>query len=81
MMQASPQIFTEGLNATPATPSVHLRRMSEISIQSTMSGLVDSIPLHTINSCKLRILRKIYSFFFFFNIVVVFKIESKYGES
>jgi hypothetical protein len=45
-------MFAEGLNVTPPTPSCHLRRMSEVSIQSTVSGVIDSLPLQTINACK-----------------------------
>lgn len=50
IIQANPQIFSDGLSA--ATPASHLRRMSEISIQSTVSGVIDSLPLHTINACE-----------------------------
>lgn len=28
------------------------RRLSEVSIQSTVSGLIDNIPLQAINACK-----------------------------
>ncbi|XP_054289278.1 protein retinal degeneration B isoform X3 [Macrosteles quadrilineatus] len=47
IVHTNPQLFTEGLSV--ASPSIHLRRLSEVSIQSTMSGVVDSLPLHTIN--------------------------------
>jgi len=52
IIQANPQMFTEGLNVAPSTPGCHLRRMSEVSIQSTVSGVIDSLPLQTINACK-----------------------------
>jgi hypothetical protein len=52
VIQANPQMFTEGLNIAPPTPGCHLRRMSEVSIQSTISGVIDSLPLQTINVCK-----------------------------
>lgn len=48
-IQTNPQIFSEGLNA-PNTSLQHLRRMSDISIQSTMSGLIDNVPLHTVSA-------------------------------
>ncbi|KAJ1532074.1 hypothetical protein ONE63_000703 [Megalurothrips usitatus] len=48
IIQANPQIFSDGPSV--ATPASHLRRMSEISIQSTVSGVIDSLPLHTINA-------------------------------
>ncbi|KAG8232019.1 hypothetical protein J437_LFUL012043 [Ladona fulva] len=35
---------------TPHSGSGHMRRMSEVSIQSTMSGVIDSLPLQTINA-------------------------------
>ncbi|XP_034941683.1 protein retinal degeneration B isoform X2 [Chelonus insularis] len=46
-IQTNPQLFTDGLN-TSSTP--HLRRMSDISIQSTMSGLIDNVPLQAASS-------------------------------
>ena len=52
IIQANPQMFAEGLSVAPATPGSHLRRMSEVSIQSTISGVIDSLPLQTINACK-----------------------------
>ncbi|XP_046680815.1 protein retinal degeneration B isoform X3 [Homalodisca vitripennis] len=48
IVHTNPQLFSEGLNVT--SPSIHLRRLSEVSLQSTMSGVIDSLPLHTINS-------------------------------
>ncbi|XP_069686277.1 protein retinal degeneration B isoform X6 [Periplaneta americana] len=50
IIQANPQMFAEGLNIAPPTPGSHLRRMSEVSIQSTISGVIDSLPLQTINA-------------------------------
>jgi hypothetical protein len=52
IIQANPQMFAEGLNVAPTMPGCHLRRMSEVSIQSTISGVIDSLPLQTINACK-----------------------------
>lgn len=48
LIQSHPQIFGE--NLTPATPM--LRRLSEASMQSTVSGLVDNIPLMTANALQ-----------------------------
>ncbi|XP_011306274.1 protein retinal degeneration B isoform X2 [Fopius arisanus] len=48
-IQTNPQLFAEGLNA-PTTPLQHLRRLSDISIQSTMSGLIDNVPLQAVSS-------------------------------
>jgi hypothetical protein len=60
VIQANPQMFAEGLNIASPTPGCHLRRMSEVSIQSTISGVIDSLPLQTINACKyVRHIRKI----------------------
>lgn len=50
-IQTNPQLFVDGLNV-PTTPMAHMRRMSEISLQSTMSGVVDSIPLQAISACE-----------------------------
>ncbi|XP_021934128.1 protein retinal degeneration B isoform X3 [Zootermopsis nevadensis] len=50
IIQANPQMFAEGMNIAPPTPGCHLRRMSEVSIQSTISGVIDSLPLQTINA-------------------------------
>lgn len=49
ILQTNPQIFND--QTLP-------RRLSEVSIQSTVSGLIESIPLQTINNRK---------FFFFEN--------------
>ncbi|XP_044015290.1 protein retinal degeneration B isoform X2 [Aphidius gifuensis] len=48
-IQTNPQFFCESLNA-PNTSLQHLRRMSDISIQSTMSGLIDNVPFHTVST-------------------------------
>ncbi|XP_044586561.1 protein retinal degeneration B isoform X3 [Cotesia glomerata] len=48
-IQTNPQLFADGLNA-PNTPLQHLRRMSDISLQSTMSGLIDNVPLQAVSS-------------------------------
>lgn len=39
------------------------RRLSDASMQSTVSGLIDNIPLTTITTCELRRC----AFFFFFS--------------
>nr|CAD7413369.1 unnamed protein product [Timema poppensis] len=49
VIQTNPQMFAEGLSVASVTPG-HLRRMSEVSIQSTVSGVIDSLPLQTINA-------------------------------
>lgn len=41
ILQTNPQIFSD--NAQP-------RRLSEVSIQSTVSGIIDNIPLQAINT-------------------------------
>ncbi|XP_030750427.1 protein retinal degeneration B isoform X2 [Sitophilus oryzae] len=43
ILQTNPQMFND--QAQP-------RRLSEVSIQSTVSGLIESIPLHTINALQ-----------------------------
>ncbi|KAK7871835.1 hypothetical protein R5R35_006433 [Gryllus longicercus] len=48
-IQANPQMFAEGLSVASPTPG-HVRRLSEVSIQSTVSGVIDSLPLQTINA-------------------------------
>ncbi|PSN38012.1 Protein retinal degeneration B [Blattella germanica] len=54
IIQANPQMFAEGLNVGPPTPGSHLRRLSEVSLQSTISGVIDSLPLQTINALTLK---------------------------
>lgn len=49
LIQSHPQIFGDSLH-TPPTPV--LRRLSEVSMQSTVSGLVDNIPLMTVNALQ-----------------------------
>ncbi|XP_077292954.1 retinal degeneration B [Arctopsyche grandis] len=48
LIHSHPQIFGDTL--TPATPV--MRRLSEVSMQSTVSGLVDNIPLMTVNALQ-----------------------------
>ncbi|KAJ8922249.1 hypothetical protein NQ315_004186 [Exocentrus adspersus] len=43
ILQTNPQMFNDTLQP---------RRLSEVSIQSTVSGLIDNIPLQAINACK-----------------------------
>ena len=43
ILQTNPQMFSD--------TSQH-RRLSEVSIQSTVSGLIDNIPLQAVNACK-----------------------------
>lgn len=50
VVQSNPQIFSDGLSA--CSPPTHLRRLSEVSIQSTVSGVVDTLPIHTINALR-----------------------------
>ncbi|CAB3223280.1 unnamed protein product [Arctia plantaginis] len=49
LIQSHPQLFGDHLQM-PATPL--LRRLSEASVQSTVSGLVDNIPLITMNALQ-----------------------------
>ncbi|KAL0272196.1 UNVERIFIED_CONTAM: hypothetical protein PYX00_005270 [Menopon gallinae] len=53
IIQSNPHLFDEALTGSQNS-SGQIRRMSEISIQSTMSGLVDSLPLQTITSLTQR---------------------------
>lgn len=49
LIQSHPQLFGDHLQMPP-TPV--LRRLSEASVQSTVSGLVDNIPLMTMNALQ-----------------------------
>lgn len=49
LIQSHPQLFGEHLQMPP-TPV--LRRLSEVSVQSTVSGLADNIPLLTMNALQ-----------------------------
>ena len=49
LIQSHPQLFGDHLQMPP-TPI--LRRLSEVSVQSTVSGLVDNIPLITMNALQ-----------------------------
>lgn len=42
------------VGGTTGSPSLsgHVRRMSDASILSTVSGMADTVPLATINACK-----------------------------
>lgn len=42
LIQSHPQMFSDG----------HQRRLSDASLQSTVSGSIDNIPLTTITNCK-----------------------------
>lgn len=53
-IQTNPQLFTDGLNI-PNMSMSHLRRLSDISIHSTMSGVVENVPLKVVSNCKQRI--------------------------
>ncbi|KAG7188206.1 hypothetical protein KM043_016080 [Ampulex compressa] len=48
-VQMNPQVFTDTLNV-PNPPVAHLRRFSDISIQSTMSGMIDNVPLQVVST-------------------------------
>lgn len=50
-IQSNPQLFTDGLNI-PNVQMSHLRRLSDISIHSTMSGIVENVPLQVVSNCK-----------------------------
>ncbi|XP_055684260.1 protein retinal degeneration B isoform X2 [Lutzomyia longipalpis] len=45
LIQSSPQLFSDGL---------HTRRLSDSSLQSTVSGMIDNVPLATINTLQHR---------------------------
>ncbi|XP_031779472.1 protein retinal degeneration B isoform X4 [Nasonia vitripennis] len=47
-VQTNPQLFADGLNVPNMTMS-HLRRLSDISIHSTMSG-IETVPLQAVSS-------------------------------
>lgn len=56
-IQSNPQLFADGLNIpniymTTPLQHAHLRRLSDISIHSTMSGIVDNIPLQVVSARK-----------------------------
>ncbi|XP_011708156.1 PREDICTED: protein retinal degeneration B isoform X2 [Wasmannia auropunctata] len=48
-IQTNPQLFADGLNV-PNFQMSHLRRLSDISIQSTMSGINDNVPLQAVSA-------------------------------
>ncbi|XP_012231454.1 protein retinal degeneration B isoform X4 [Linepithema humile] len=48
-IQTNPQLFADGLNV-PNIQLSHLRRLSDISLQSTMSGIIDNVPLQAVSA-------------------------------
>ncbi|XP_020294135.1 protein retinal degeneration B isoform X3 [Pseudomyrmex gracilis] len=48
-IQTNPHVFVDGLNI-PNVQLAHLRRLSDISLQSTMSGIIDNVPLQVISA-------------------------------
>ncbi|XP_076674034.1 retinal degeneration B isoform X4 [Andrena cerasifolii] len=48
-IQTNPQLFTDSLNV-PVMSISHLRRLSDISIHSTMSGMVENVSLQTMSN-------------------------------
>ncbi|KZC13276.1 Protein retinal degeneration B [Dufourea novaeangliae] len=48
-IQSNPQLFTDGLNI-PNMSMSHIRRLSDISIHSTMSGMVENVPLQVVSN-------------------------------
>ncbi|XP_017880824.1 protein retinal degeneration B isoform X2 [Ceratina calcarata] len=48
-IQSNPQLFTDGLNI-PNISIPQLRRLSDISIHSTMSGMVENVPLQVVSN-------------------------------
>ncbi|CAL7947665.1 unnamed protein product [Xylocopa violacea] len=48
-IQTNPQLFTDGLNI-PNMSMSHLRRLSDISIHSTVSGMVENVPLQVVSN-------------------------------
>lgn len=49
-IQTNPQLFADGLNIPNI--QMHLRRLSDISLQSTMSGIIDNVPLQAVSARK-----------------------------
>ncbi|XP_034182349.2 retinal degeneration B isoform X1 [Osmia lignaria lignaria] len=49
-IQSNTQLFTETLS----TPASHLRRLSDISIHSTMSGMIENVPLQLVSNLQQR---------------------------
>ncbi|XP_046827599.1 protein retinal degeneration B isoform X5 [Vespa crabro] len=54
-IQSNTQLFADGLNIpniymTTPLQQAHLRRLSDISIHSTMSGIVDNFPLQVVSA-------------------------------
>ncbi|KAI5718845.1 hypothetical protein M8J76_001025 [Diaphorina citri] len=47
VVHQSPQVFSDSL---AVSSNLHLRRLSEVSIVSNVSGVNDNLPLHTINA-------------------------------
>ncbi|XP_024891488.1 protein retinal degeneration B isoform X2 [Temnothorax curvispinosus] len=47
-IQTNPQLIVDGLNV-PNLQMSHLRRLSDISLQSTMSGIIDNVPLQAVS--------------------------------
>ncbi|XP_018341092.1 PREDICTED: protein retinal degeneration B isoform X1 [Trachymyrmex septentrionalis] len=48
-IQTNPQLYADGLNV-PNFQMSHLRRLSDISLQSTMSGIIDNVPLQAVSA-------------------------------
>ncbi|XP_029679221.1 protein retinal degeneration B isoform X2 [Formica exsecta] len=47
-IQTNPQLFADGLNIPNI--QMHLRRLSDISLQSTMSGIIENVPLQAVSA-------------------------------
>uniref|UniRef100_A0AAG5DMX9 DDHD domain-containing protein n=1 Tax=Anopheles atroparvus TaxID=41427 RepID=A0AAG5DMX9_ANOAO len=55
LIQSSPRLFTDSVNGGGLpTPSLLTRRLSDSSIQSGASGMIDNVPLATINQLQQR---------------------------
>ncbi|XP_073982579.1 retinal degeneration B isoform X1 [Rhodnius prolixus] len=54
IIQSNPQIFSEGQPCGNSLNAVSFRRLSEVSLQSTISGVVESLPLQTISALTQR---------------------------
>jgi len=69
-IQCNPHVFSDAAGALgPMTPNC-ARRLSDISIQSGISGLIDVLPLQAINSCTKTTLTHFLQIYF-----VIAKIE------
>lgn len=72
LIQSHPQWFSEGSNLSASHSASHIRRMSEISLQSTLSGFMDGLPLQNISSSMLLSFFKVYIVFYVFYFILTY---------